>query len=212
MRRARPGRRSRSGRRQTRAARRGGRRAQHPVDRAAGHRQEHARAAPAGPVARAVGERSARCGVHRLGEHSRLQPARLRTPAVPRATSHRVGERDHRWRPARTARGSESRASRRAVPGRTARVQPARARKPARAARNRRGGHFPRGAAGGLSGALSADRRHESLSLRLSSEKLPGAAVARRRKSRAIAPASPGHCSIASTCASRFPRCPAKSC
>ena len=107
---------ARPGGTQTRTHHRGGGWTQPVVRRSAGHRQEHARATPAGPAARARWRRRTRRRLHRLGEHARLCRGRLRPATVPRAASHRVGRRHHRRRTARAARRSQPRASRRVVP------------------------------------------------------------------------------------------------
>ena len=132
-----------------------------------------------------------------------FDPQRLRPASVSRAASQRIGQRHHRRRTASPARRGQPRASRRVVPRRVAGVQSRRARIAARAAGNRRGRDLAGRAAGGVPGALSAGGGDESLSVRISRRQLPVVAAARRRKSRAIARASPGHCSIASICASR---------
>jgi magnesium chelatase family protein len=63
--------------------------------------------------------------------------------------------------------------------------------------------HCPRGAALGVPGVLSADRRHEPLPLRLTWGRAARPAAARPTRWRATRASSAGRCWIASTCMSR---------
>ena len=207
-RRARPGR-ARSARSSIAAA--GG--AQPAARRSARHRQEHAGAAAARTAAAARRRRSARRRVHRIGEQRAAStPRDYGAPAVPRAASHRLRRRHHRRRSAGAAGRSEPRASRRVVPRRAARVQPQRARKSC-ASRSRPASSRSRAP------RCRWNIRRASSSIAAMNPcpcgylgEPPGAAAARRRRSRDTARASPARCSIASTCASRCRRCRAKSC
>ena len=210
---ARSRRRARPGRSQTRTADRRGRWPQPVAGRPARHRQEHAGAAAAGPAAGARRRRGARRRVHRLGEQPRLR-RRATTAAGPfRAPHHTasagaiIGGGPHA-RPGR----SEPRASRRAVPRRTAGVQPA-------ACSNRLREPLESGVVAISRAALQVEypARFQLVAAMNPCPcgylgEPPGAAAARRRRSRVTARASPGRCSIASTCASKCRRCRAKSC
>src|SRR6266516_2753036 len=98
----------------------------------------------------------------------RLSPGELETAAVPRAAPLGIQRRAGRRRKRPAPRRNIPCAQRRAVSGRVARVQPQSARSAARAARIRPRRHIARSPPGGVSGALPADRRDESLSLRVS--------------------------------------------
>ena len=106
----RPVRGARSGACETRARDRGGGRAQPADDRPSRHRQEHARAAPAGSAAGDDRSRSARGRGRAQRRGHALKAARVASAAVSQSASHGVGGRAGRRRCAAAARRDLARA------------------------------------------------------------------------------------------------------